>query len=192
MGWDNLSAYVSWQSLTLVLAALSFAVFLVWKLRPTLSLPRLSLPTASQRARPRDRATLKAEILAFRDAARHAPTARKRAEALAQAALLAAQAPQGITSATGLYLRAMRADPTFGEAVRGISALLRRERPELLEAVLWRRLSHLDWDGDTREAARCAVESLSSLYRRELRYRDRARALHKLALRLELPKADPN
>jgi hypothetical protein len=185
MGWAKLSTYVSWQSLTILLAAISFAGFLVWKLRPTLPLPRVSWPNWRRRARPpKDAALLKAQIREFRDTARQAPTARKRAEAFAQAALLAGEAPEGVTSATGLYLRAMRADPTFSEAVRGIAALLRRDRPELLEAVLWRRLSHLGWDGETREAARCAVESLSSLYRRELRHRDRARAMQKLAARL--------
>jgi hypothetical protein len=135
---------------------------------------------------------LKEEIRAFREAARHAPTPRLRAEAFAQAAERAAQMPEGMTSATGLYLRAMRADPTFGGAVRGISTLLRHERPELLEGVLWRRLSHLRWEGETREAARCAVEGLSSLYRHELRHRDRAKAMQKLAARLEAPKTELN
>ena len=44
-----------------------------------------------------------------------------------------------------LLLRAMRADVTFCTPVQGISALLAAERPELLEHVLWRRLSRLDW-----------------------------------------------
>jgi hypothetical protein len=185
MGWAKLSTYVSWQSLTILLASISFAGFLAWKVRPSFPLPRVSLPMTGRRSRPKDAALLKTQIREFRETARHAGTARERAQALARAAALAAEVPEGVTSATGLYLRAMRADPTFSDAVRGISALLRRERPELLETVLWRRISHLGWDGETREAARCAVESLSSLYRRELRHRDRARTLQKLAERLQ-------
>ena len=59
--------------------------------------------------------------------------------------------------------------------------LLRKDRPELLESVLWRRLAHLPWSGDTAPAARCAAEVLVALYRHELRNRERARALRKVA-----------
>jgi hypothetical protein len=88
-----------------------------------------------------------------------------------------------MNSAMGFYLRAMRADPKFCDPVRGIAELLRHERPELLETVLWRRLSHIAWTGETAPAAKCAAEELASLYKRELRNRDRARALQKLIAR---------
>jgi hypothetical protein len=181
----NLSAYISWQSLTILGAALLFAVFLIWKLRPTFPLPRLSMPAAWWGgAAAEDVASLRAEIAAMRDTARRARTPRERAEALAHAAALVGKNPLRLTSAMGLYLRAMRADPTFGEAVRGICALLASDRPELLEAVLWRRLSHLHWEGETAEAARCAADGLIALYRHELRHRDRARVMKKLSARI--------
>jgi hypothetical protein len=185
MEWGNLSAYVTWQTVTVVGAAALFAGFLIWKFRPTFPLPRLSRLVRRRRAAPRDVAGVKAQIGLLREDARRAKTRRERATALAQAASLASSVPEGMTSALGLYLRAMRADPTFGEPIRGVSSLLRKERPELLESLLWRRLSHMSWDGDTREAARCAVQGLGGLYRRELRHRDRARVMQKLAARLE-------
>jgi hypothetical protein len=148
-------------------------------------LPRISLPARRRRAEPADVAGVKAQIGLFREEARRAKSRRERSQALARAAELAAGLPEGMTAAIGLYLRAMRADPTFSEAVRGVASLLREERPELLETLLWRRLSHMSWDGDTRESARCAVQGLSGLYRRELRHRDRARVMQKLATRLD-------
>ena len=89
-----------------------------------------------------------------------------------------------MTSAMGLYLRAMRADATFCDPVRGISALLRGERPELLETVLWRRLAHVSFSGENLAAVKCTVEELVSVYRRELRHRDRAKALQKLVAKI--------
>lgn len=148
-------------------------------------LPRLSLRFGA-RTGSVDVAGLKAQIAVFREQARRAKAPRERAEALTRAASLSAKFPNGMTSATGLYLRAMRADPTFGDAVRGISLLLRKERPELLEAVLWRRLSHTSWDAEGAAAAECAAEGLGMLYRSELRQRDRARVMQKLAARLRV------
>jgi hypothetical protein len=184
MEWGNLSALVSWQNVAIVLSAIAFAAFLLWKIRPIFPLPRVALPNWRRRALPKDIARQKDEIRSFRDAARKAKSGRERAEALTRAAAISAAVPEGTTSATGLYLRAMRADPTYGEAIRGISQLLRRERPELLDAILWRRLSELDWNGETREAARTAADALRRLYRRELRHKHRIRAMKKLVARL--------
>ena len=98
--------------------------------------------------------------------------------------LRAALAPDGTTSAIGFYLRAMRADVTLCAAVQGISALLGPERPELLEQILWRRLAHLDGSEKGSPAVKCTLDALIALYAGELRQRDRARALKKLAARL--------
>jgi len=185
MDWAKLSDYINWPTVVVVAAAAFFAGFLGWKFRPTLPLPRLSRPVRRHPAAPRDVAEVRARIRLLRDEVRRAQTPRDRATALVQAASLASSVPEGTTSAIGLYLRAMRADPTFGEAIRGVCSLLRKERPEVLESLLWRRLSHVSWDGDTREAARCAVQGLGGLYRRELRHRDRARVMQKLAERLD-------
>lgn len=174
--------YGSWQNYLVVGAALSFMGFLLWKYRPTLpgSAPRLAwYGWRGRRAHPID-----AKIKEALAQARSAGTPRERAAALVVAAEVASRAPDGLTSAMGFYLRAMRADPTDCEPVRGISALLATERPELLETVLWRRLSHLSWSGDATTAVKCTVDALVALYHRDLRHRDRARALEKMATRL--------
>jgi hypothetical protein len=168
---------VSWQNLLLVGALLLFAGFLLWKYRPSWPLFR-----PDRRLRPaekREWASLAGQVREARELARSAATPRERAAALVRGAEAAALADHGVT-AMGLYLRAMRADPTFCEPIQGITALLRKDKPEVLESVLWRRLAQLAWSGDTEPAARCAAEALIAVYRRELRDRDRARALRKL------------
>src|SRR5262249_14255248 len=119
-----------------------------------------------------------------REKARSAKTPRERATSLLLAAEAAADAEDGVTSAMGLYLRSMLADATFCDPIRGIAALLRSDRPELLDTVLWPGLADLPWSGETVPAAKGVAESLVSLYRRELRHRDRAKALQKLVAKL--------
>lgn len=174
---------VTWQQLLVVGAAMLFVGFLLWKYRPTWPLPRLRR-NARGNHEIRDAASVALAIKAAREKARGATSARARAEALTEAANAAAMSADALTSAMGFYLRAMRADPTFCDPVRGISDLLRHERPELLETVLWRRLSHLAWSGETAPAAKCAAEELGSLYKRELRNRDRAKAMQKLVAKI--------
>jgi hypothetical protein len=172
---------VLWQKLLVIAAAVVFAVYLLFKYRPTFPLPRLPRRRRSERPSPEQ---TRFDVQKEREKARTAKTPRERATSLLLAAEAAAEADDGITSAMGLYLRSMRADATFCDPIRGISALLRSERPELLETVLWRRLAHLRWSGETVPATKCVVESLVSLYRRELRHRDRAKALQKLIAKL--------
>jgi hypothetical protein len=169
----------SWQGLFIVGVALLFAGFLVWKYRPSLSTAEPLM--RSYGFRRRHSPPIDAKIREALDRARSATTPRARAEALLSAAEAAALAPDGITSAVGFYLRAMRADVTLCTPVQGISALLSTERPELLEHVLWRRLAHLDRSEKGIAAARCTVDALIALYQNELRLKDRARALKKLA-----------
>src|SRR5882724_4088867 len=133
---------VSWQKLVVVAAALVFAGFLLWKYRP-----RFSVVRSKRRGHPSPD-----DIRQAREKVRLATTPRERAIAFIAAAKAAESDPRGLTSAIGLYLRAMRTDPTFCDPIVGIGALLRKERPEVLEAVLWRRLGHLSWSGDTRDA----------------------------------------
>jgi uncharacterized membrane protein len=170
---------VTWQQLLVVGAAMLFIGFLLWKYKPTWPIQRLRREGGGQDG-VHDAASLAVAIKAARERARGATSARARAEALTEAAKAAALSADAMTSAMGFYLRAMRADPTFCDPVRGISELLRHERPELLETVLWRRLSHLAWSGETAAAVKCAAEELVSLYKRELRNRDRAKAMQKL------------
>jgi hypothetical protein len=172
----------AWQGWVVLGIALVFAGFLLWKYRPSLVLaePRVIVYGGRRRHSP----AVDAKIREALDRARGAKNRRERAEALLFAAEAAALAPDGITSAMGFYLRAMRTDVTFAPALQGLSALLASERPELLEHVLWRRLAHLDDSHEGQAAAKCTLEALIALYRGELRQKERARALEKLAARL--------
>src|SRR5258706_8707913 len=145
---------VIWQNLLVIAAAVIFAGYLLWKYRPSFPLP--SLPRRQRADRPTPEQT-RFDVQKEREKARAAKTPRERATSLVLAAEAAAEADDGITSAIGLYLRAMRADATYCDPIRGIAALLRTERPELLETVLWRRLAHLPWSGETAPAAKCVV-----------------------------------
>jgi hypothetical protein len=167
----------SWQKILVMATAVVFAGFLLWKYRPRLPLP--PFPKMRRPGRPSPEA-IEGQVREGRERARTAKTPRERAASLFLAAEAAAQAEDGATAAMGLYLRAMRADATFCEPVRGIATLLRAERPELLETVLWRRLAKVPFSSEHGAMIRCAMEELASLYRRELRHRDRAKALQKL------------
>ena len=172
----------SWQHFVVAGIAVVFAAFLLWKYWP--SLAEAEPLARSYGWRRRHSPTVDAKIREALDRSRQAKTPRERAEALVKAAEAAALAPDGMTSAMGFYLRAMRVDVTHCEAVQGIAALLSAERPELLEHVLWRRLAHLDRSDKGSIAAKCTLDALIALYRGELRQKDRARALEKLAARL--------
>jgi hypothetical protein len=172
----------SWQHFIVVGIAVVFAAFLSWKYWPAMAVSEPMVRTYGWRRR--HSPAVNAKIREALDRARQAKTPRERSEALLAAAEAAALAPDGITSAMGFYLRAMRADVTFCAPVEGITALLAAERPELLEHVLWRRLAHLDWSTPMSPGAKCTLDALIALYQGELRQKDRARALKKIAARL--------
>src|SRR6185503_1880585 len=110
----------SWQVSIVVGIAVVFATFLLWKYWPT---PGTAEPLVrSYGWRRRHSAPVDAKIREALERARRATTPRQRAEGLLAAAEAAALAPDGITSAMGFYLRAMRADVTFCDPVQGISA----------------------------------------------------------------------
>jgi hypothetical protein len=172
----------SWQTWVVAGIALVFTAFLVWRYRPSFAVTEPLVRSYGWRSR--HSPPVAAKIREALDRARGAATPRERSEALLAAAEAAALAPDGATSAIGFYLRAMRADVTFCTPVQGIAALLAPERPELLEHVLWRRLAHLDKSEKARAATQCTLDALIALYAGELRQRDRARALQKLAARV--------
>jgi hypothetical protein len=165
---------ISWQSLAVAAATVTFVAFLLWKYRPRFSAdsPLQTLPR------------LNAEVSQARDLVRAAKTPEAKAAALLRTAQAAARHPDHLTVAMGYYLRAMRANPTSPEPVLGLCRLLEKNRPEMLEAVLWRRLAQLPWTTPTSPAARSAAEGLAALYGRKLRNRDRELALRKLAERI--------
>src|SRR5260370_19207793 len=159
----------SWQKILVLATAVVFAGSLLWKSRPRLPLP--SLPKVRRSADNLSPEAIKGQVREAREKARAAKTPRDRAMALHLAAEAAAKADDGMTSAMGLYLRAMRADATFCDPVRGISALLRGERPELLETVLWRRLANVSFSGENLAAVKGTVDELGTVYWRGRRLR---------------------
>jgi hypothetical protein len=164
---------MSWQ-LVLVIAAALFAVSLLFRYRP-----RLLTRLGRRRGVPLDPAVAEARVRA-----RSAKTSAERAEAFILAAQRAGKHPSGVTAATGFYLRALRAEPGSTEAVAGLVRLLGRRRPEMLEALMWRRLSAVAWEGATLPAVRAAADGLAELYAGPLHSRARSVVMRKLAERL--------
>jgi hypothetical protein len=147
----------------LVVAAVLFGAFMVWRLRPSFG----GGPGAGAPARG-----------ALREAKRRIEVARtpgERALALCDAGDASAASLRA-NSAVAYYLRAMRTDPTAAQLVeRAVKGLSRR--PHALESLLWRRLGAEPWAGGSRGAAVTALRSLAHLYEGPLRNRARARAL---------------
>jgi hypothetical protein len=121
-----------------------------------------------------------AEVRSARARAASASTARERSAALADAGEAAARGGRW-TSAGGLFLRALRADPTLVEVVGKLAAALAEARPHLVESILLRRLAALPDDDAHRPAAHEMAVALSGLYERRLRDRPRAAVLRRLA-----------
>src|ERR1051325_8026756 len=96
---------ISWHKLLVSVAALVFAGFLLWKMRPRLPLPRF--PRRSRAVAKRSPEAIKERIQSAREQARRATTPGERSKSLVLAAEAAAEAEDGLTSAMGLYLRAI-------------------------------------------------------------------------------------
>jgi hypothetical protein len=140
----------------LVVAAAAFLVVLVYRVRPEIGWARRT--KASQALK---EAHGKIES---------APSEADRARALCEAAALL-----GPASAAGMYLRAIRADPSSSEVIEHAVAGL-SQRPRLLESVLWRHLAASTW-AETRLATRTSLSALVTLYEGPLRDTTRAKAL---------------
>jgi hypothetical protein len=155
------------SSLALAVATGAFALMLLWRVRPAFGPGR------------RRHAALK-EAQARIEAAADEPS---RALALCDAADLVAARMAGSGSAKGLYMRAMRADPSSVDVVsRAVAGLARR--PRALESVLWRHLSLSapavppgSRKGPARGAMLASLDALRSLYEGPLKNGVRARAL---------------
>jgi hypothetical protein len=161
--------------LPLVLVAVLFAGFMVWRMRPTF-----------HRTRGEGRTLLRAAQRRIEVAA----TPGDRARALCDAGDACAASLRS-ASAVGYYLRAMRTDPTSSILVERAAAALEK-RPHALESLLWRRLGAEPWSGTSRSAAATALRELAFLYEGPLRNRARARALDfALAALGELPRRVP-
>jgi hypothetical protein len=143
-------------STPLVLATAAFLAVLLWRVRPLVPGRRLG---ASREA-----------ILEAHARIENAPNERERARALCDAADL-----MNPGSAKGLYLRAIRTDPSSLEVIdRAVGALARQ--PRALEGLLWRYLALSSWR-DNRDATAVALDALRALYEGRLRNATRARAM---------------
>jgi hypothetical protein len=156
------------RALIPAVAAIAFIAFLLWKMRPA----------SVGRRRPVDPHVAEARARATR------LDGRARAVALCEAGARSNEAARTV-AAFGYYLRALRADLTYDEPIRGLARTLGRRRASL-ERVLWRHLASLDWASAQRTAARTTLEELISLYRRG-RDRPRAEALGKVLTLLSTP-----
>jgi tetratricopeptide (TPR) repeat protein len=157
---------VDWQ-IPLLVSAIAFAAFLVFKMRPAV--------TPGARAAQGALAEAKRRVEASRDDA-------TRAQALADAADACARLGR-TNGAVGFYLRALRSDPSSKDIVQRANAALVR-RPRALEDLLWRHLAASPWEEGSREAAMTSLAALADLYGRRPRHRPRARALEHALLAL--------
>ena len=151
------------MSTPLVAAAAAFLVVVLWRVRP-------ARPFGPGRRASRE---------ALREAKQRiedSKTPEARALALCDAADIMVRGVGGASSATGLYLRAMRTDPQsaaiVGRAVAGLST-----RPRALESLLWRHLAQAPWTIDSREATKAVLDALRVLHEGPLKNTIRARAL---------------
>ncbi len=166
---------MNWQ-LPLVITAVVFAGFMIWRIRPAFREPRTH---AASRGALRD----------AKNRVEAAATAEERAIALCDAGDACAASFRA-TSAIGYYLRAMRADPTSSALVERAAMGLGR-RPHALESLLWRRLGAEPWTGSSRAAAVTALRELADLYEGPLRNRARARAFDHALVAMGEPRPAP-
>jgi hypothetical protein len=152
---------LDWQ-IPLLVSAIAFAAFMVFRFRPVVSGEGRATAVALKAA--------KLRISAAKDDA-------ARALALCDAADACAQLGRTSNAAT-FYMRALRiaADP---EAVRTIATRASEglaRRPAALEKVMWRQLAHTRF-GESREAGVIALRALVTSYAKRPRFHARARAL---------------
>jgi hypothetical protein len=150
-------------SIALVVATGAFVLTLLWRVRPAFGPVRRAGRVALREAQARIEA---------------APDDAARARALCDAAdiVVAASPLAGSVRAHGLYMRALRTDPTSGEVIaRTVLGLARR--PRTLESLLWRHLGSSGWNGPSRGAMLAALDALRVLYEGPLRNAVRARAI---------------
>ncbi len=159
----------------LLVSAIAFAAFMVFRFRPVLSGPGRASAALLKAAKQR--------ILSAKDEA-------SRGNALADAADACARLGR-FRAAVSYYLRALRANPTSHElAYRAAEGLARR--PAALEKVMWRQLANTHF-ADSREAAVIALRALVTSYSRRPRFHARARALENVLVGLgEEPSARPS
>jgi tetratricopeptide (TPR) repeat protein len=149
---------MDWQ-IPLLVSAIAFAAFMIFKMRPALGDDGRANAAALKEAKQRIEA-------AKEDA--------DKAKALCDAGDACASLGRANT-AVGFYLRAFRADPRSKELVERAATALAR-RPRAVEKLMWRHLGNAPWTGDGRPSALAALKALAAVYARRPNH-PRAKAL---------------
>lgn len=149
---------MDWQ-IPLLVSAIAFAVFLVFKMRPALGEDGRASAAALKEAKQRIEA-------AKEDA--------EKAKALCDAGDACATLGRA-NAAVGFYLRAFKTDPRSQELVERAATALAR-RPRAVEKLMWRHLAAEPWTGPGRPAALAALKALAAVYGRRPNH-PRAKAL---------------
>jgi hypothetical protein len=164
---------VDWH-IPLVVAAIAFVAFFVWRLRPVVS-------KESRTA---------GELRAIQARVASATDDEARATALADAGDLCAKSVSRSRNAVAFYLRAMRAAPSsVAIAERAVQGL--HKRPRAFEALAWRRLGSEKWTGADRDATLVVLRALAHAYDHDPKHRIRARAIEHCLEALGAPKNPP-
>ena len=155
---------VDWQ-IPLVISAVAFAAFMIFRLRPVASGEGRATAAALKEAKQR--------VLDAKDEA-------SRASALADAGDACARLRR-TNAAVAFYMRSFRSKPGSKEiAERAARALA--DRPRALEKLMWRFLATTSFEEPTRDAALVALRALAQSYGKRPRFQPRQRALeHVLA-----------
>ena len=149
---------MDWQ-IPLLVSAIAFAAFMVFRFRPAVSGAGRASAVALKEA--------KLRIKGAKDDA-------SRATALCDAADASARLGRTNVAVT-FYLRALRADHSSKDvATRAAEGLARR--PAALEKVMWRQLANARFS-ESREPAVVALRALVASYSKRPRFHVRARAL---------------
>jgi hypothetical protein len=172
----TLASEMDWQNLVVLAGALVFMAFLLWRMRPV----RKGLGVVGSMAK---------NTMQARAKARDAAQPRERAAILHAAAAEIASQRGGAFAALSLFLRALRADPSWPEPIEGLRKLLWLRRPHALERLLWKRLGSSSWQGEQRPVACASARVLSDLYRARLHNRSRAAVFSKVAESLQAAKS---
>jgi hypothetical protein len=151
----------AWQ-VALLVSAVVFAAFMVFKMRPAVTPHGRAKAAALESARRR--------IEEAKDDA-------TRAVALADAGDACAHLGR-TNSAVGFYLRALRVGSGSTAIVKRASAALVR-RPAALELLMWRHLAAHPWAGEHRAAALAGLRVLADVYGRRHRHHVRRQAIER-------------
>jgi len=155
---------VDWQ-IPLVISAVVFAAFMIFRLRPVASGEGRASAAALREAKARVSAAIDDDA---------------RANALADAGDACARLRR-FDAAVVFYMRSFRTKPASKEiAERAAKALA--DRPAALEKLMWRFLATTSFEPPTRDAALVGLRALAQSYANRPRFQPRQRALeHVLA-----------